>query len=199
MFWDRIAWAYDVFANLINKKTHESLKREIGKWISETDEVLECACGTGLLSGRIAEKCKHIIATDFSEKMLDKARKKYHQYQNIEFRWGDIMNIEFPDHHFDVVVAANVIHLLDEPLLALAELTRVCKPGGTLLIPTYVKKKSKGNTPLFTRLIGKSGAHFKKQFTFESYQDFFKETGFANIEFTLVDGRIPCALAVIHL
>ena len=54
MFWDRVAGVYDLFANIYNAKTHRQLKKEIAQRISATDDVLECACGTGLLMGRIA-------------------------------------------------------------------------------------------------------------------------------------------------
>ena len=111
MFWDNVAGVYDIFANVINKKTHEKLCAVVGELVTPTDEVLECACGTGLLSGVIAKNCKRLIATDFSPKMLKKAKKKYGKLGNIDFREGNILQIEFPDECFDVVVAANVIHL----------------------------------------------------------------------------------------
>ena len=79
MFWDNVAGVYDIFANIINRKTHRGLCAKVENEISITDEVLECACGTGLLSGVIAEKCNSLIATDFSVKMLKKASKKYPQ------------------------------------------------------------------------------------------------------------------------
>lgn len=41
------------------------------------------------------------------------------------------------------------------------------------------------------------GANFKQQFSFESYQTFFEKAGYSNVEYTLVRGRIPCAIAVI--
>lgn len=41
------------------------------------------------------------------------------------------------------MVAANVIHLLDEPYKALAELDRVCRIGGKIIIPTYMNKNEK--------------------------------------------------------
>lgn len=56
MFWDNIAGVYDIFANIINKKTHEGLRVKVAGEISEEDNVLECACGTGILSGVIAKK-----------------------------------------------------------------------------------------------------------------------------------------------
>ena len=75
-------------------------------------------------------------------------------------------------------VAGNVIHLLDEPLKAVAELDRVCRPGGTLIIPTYMNKDRKGRTSGFASAVGKAGADFKRQFTADSYRQFFVEAGY---------------------
>lgn len=197
MFWDNVAGVYDIFENIINKKTNMGLCVKVEKEISETDEVLECACGTGLLSGIIAKRCKSLIATDFSVKMLEKARKKHSAYTNIEFREGNILQIEYPNEKFDVVVAANVIHLLDEPYKALAELDRVCRKGGKIIIPTYMNKNDKGKTSGFVNVIGKAGADFKRQFTFDTYKRFIKDAGYEKVEYTLIEGKIPCAVAVI--
>lgn len=197
MFWDNVAGVYDIFENIINKKTNMGLCVKVEKEISETDEVLECACGTGLLSGIIAKRCKSLIATDFSVKMLEKARKKHSAYTNIEFREGNILQIEYPNEKFDVVVAANVIHLLDEPYKALAELDRVCRKGGKIIIPTYMNKNDKGKTSGFVNVIGKAGADFKRQFTFDTYKRFIKDAGYEKVEYTLIEGKIPCVVAVI--
>lgn len=53
MFWDKIACVYDVFANIINRKTNIKLCSVVNSEISSTDDVLECACGTGLLTRTI--------------------------------------------------------------------------------------------------------------------------------------------------
>ena len=197
MFWDHVAGVYDIFTNIINRKTHKGLCARVAEEISATDEVLECACGTGLLSGVIARKCKRLVATDFSPKMLKKAGKKYRSYTNIEFKEGNILQIEYPDEHFDIVVAANVIHLLDEPYKALSELDRVCRRGGKIIIPTYMNKNDKGKTSRFANTVGKAGADFKRQFTFDTYKQFIKEAGYTNVDYSWIDGKIPCAVAVI--
>ena len=75
MFWDNVAWIYGVFANVINRKAHRELKRIVGSLIGSGDEVLECACGTGLLTVTIAERCASLTATDLSGKMLRKAKR----------------------------------------------------------------------------------------------------------------------------
>ena len=197
MFWDNVAFVYDIFEKVINKKTNEGICVKVAEEILETDGVLECACGTGLLSGVIANRCKNLVATDFSKKMLKKASKKHGKYTNIEFREGNILQIEYPNERFDVVVAANVIHLLDDPYKAIAELDRVCKRGGKIIIPTYLNKNDKGKNSVFASVIGKLGANFKRQFTFDTYKKFIKDAGYENVEYTLVDGKIPCAVAVI--
>ena len=196
MFWDQVAVVYDVFVNVINRKTHKKLRQIVSALIEPGDDVLECACGTGLLSVVIAQKSGRLTATDFSKKMLKKAEKNCAAFQNITFSKADITALVFPDCSFDKVVAGNVIHLLDNPLTALGELNRVCKDGGKLIIPTYMNKDSKGKTSGFARTVGKAGADFKRQFTVDSYRQFFLDAGYSDVQIILADGRIPCAVAV---
>ena len=193
MFWDNVAGVYDVFVNVINGKTHQQLRRIVSSLIEPDDTVLECACGTGLLSAVIAPKCRQLTATDFSEKMLKKAEKNCRSFRNITYAQADITALSFADGSFDKVVAGNVIHLLDNPVTALRELNRVCKDGGMLIIPTYMNKDDKGKTSGFAGAVGKAGADFKRQFTVESYRQFFLDAGYPDVKVSLADGRIPCA------
>jgi len=119
-------------------------------------------------------------------------------YENVKFEQGNILQIDYPDESFDVVVAANVIHLLDEPYQALRELDRVCKKGGRLIIPTYINQTEKGTTNHVSGAIDKAGADFKREFTMQTYQKFFEEAGYTRADYTLCEGRIPCAVAVIQ-
>ena len=197
MFWNRVAGVYDIFVNVINGKTHKALRQIVSSLIQPGDTVLECACGTGLLSAVIAPRCKALTATDFAPRMLKRAEKNCSAFPNVTFRQADILSLDFQDNAFDKVVAGNVIHLLDEPLKALGELNRVCKPGGILIIPTYMNRDQKGNTSGFASVVGKAGADFKRQFTAESYRQFFLDAGYQDIQVTLAEGRIPCAVAVV--
>ena len=196
MFWDRVAGVYDIFVSVINRKTHQKLKKIVSELIEPDDTVLECACGTGMLTAVIAAKCRQLTATDFSRKMLKRAERNCRSCPNIVFSKADITARPYPDGCFDKVVAGNVIHLLDHPLTALSELNRVCKDGGTLIIPTYMNKDDQGKTSAFASTGGKAGADFKRQFTAESYRRFFQEAGYSGVQVTMADGRIPCAVAV---
>lgn len=198
MFWDKAAGVYDIFVNVINRKTHQKLKIIVSDLIGTDDIVLECACGTGMLSGVIAAKCRQLTATDFSPEMLKKAEKNCASFGNITFAQADITELSYPDNSFDKVIAGNVIHLLDNPLTALSELNRVCRDDGMLVIPTYMNKNSKGKTSGFAAAAGKAGADFKRQFTADSYKQFFLDAGYPDVQIILADGRIPCAVAVMR-
>ena len=196
MFWDKISPLYDLFENVNNHKVYAGTGKKVTEFIDPTDVVLECACGTGAISVCIAEKCRRLIATDFACGMLKQAARKCRKFSNVRFKRADITNLKCKDDRFDKVVAGNVIHLLPDPGKALAELERVVKPGGGIIIPTYINmsKKSAGLAVKFVEFLG---ADFKKQFDIESYKSFFEEMGYDNVEYHVVDGRMPCAIAVI--
>jgi len=198
MFWDNVACVYDIFANIINRKADKALRAEVKKLISPSDDVLECACGTGLLTGVIAPLCKSLVATDFSAKMLKRAKKKYGKYDNARFEQANILSLPYPDGSFDTVVAANVIHLLDEPYAALRELGRVCKKGGKIIVPTYMNQTDKGETNGVSGAIGKAGADFKREFTLDSYKRFFPDAGYSKASYVFCAGRVPCAVAILE-
>ncbi|MBP5553759.1 MAG: class I SAM-dependent methyltransferase, partial [Lachnospiraceae bacterium] len=133
---------------------------------------------------------------DFASGMLKQAARKCRKFSNVRFKQADITNLKCKNDRFDKVVAGNVIHLLPDPGKALAELERVVKPGGMIIIPTYINMSKKA-AGLAVKFIEFLGADFKKQFDFASYRSFFEEMGYDNVEYYIVDGRMPCAIAVI--
>ena len=106
------------------------------------------------------------------------------------------MNLKCRAESFDKVVAGNVIHLLPSPEKALHELERVVKKRGKIIIPTYINMSRKTGR-IAVKLIEILGADFKKQFDIDSYKQFFADMGYKNVEYHVVDGRMPCAIAVI--
>nr|MCR5736077.1 class I SAM-dependent methyltransferase [Eubacterium sp.] len=164
--------------------------------IDSSDVVLECACGTGAISIPIAKKCKKLVATDFSAGMLRRASKKCRKFTNIVFKKADITDIKCKNEKFDKVVAGNVIHLLPNPEMAMKELERVTKPGGKIIIPTYINM-SKRTGVVAVKFITMLGADFKKQFDLDTYKQFFDDMGYKNVEYYVVEGRMPCAIAII--
>lgn len=197
MFWDKAAGWYDLFEILYNGKVYKGLAMKVAEYIDAADEVLECACGTGMISRHMAPRCKSLIATDMSENMMKQARKHCSSFANVSIQKADIMKLDWDDETFNKVVAGNVIHLLDNPDAAVKELMRVCKTGGKVIIPTYINVTEAGKVSIAARLLEKLGVSFKRDFTLESYQQFFAQAGYEAVEYHLVEGRMPCAIAII--
>lgn len=197
MIWDKLSPFYDLFETAYNGKCFKGISKEIEKHVSETDVVLECACGTGLLTVPMAKKCKKLIATDYSVGMLKQTKKKVENYTNTQLKRVSILELPFKENIFDVVVAANVIHLLDKPDKALDEMKRVCKPNGKIIIPTYINDAKK-NSVVAAKVLEKLGVDFKRQFDIDSYKEFFKKYEVTVKEYIIVEGRMPCAFAIIE-
>ena len=196
MFWDKVSGLYDLFETIYNGKVYRGLGERVAEEIGQNDIVLECACGTGAISQYIAPKCRQLIATDFSRGMLKQAAKKCGKFKNVKVKRADMTNLNCRDNRFDKVIAGNVIHLLEDPHAAIKELARVCKSGGKIIIPTYINA-SEGVNQKAVRLLELAGANFKRQFTMDSYKKFFEEAGYRDVACFIVDGRMPCAVAVI--
>ena len=196
MFWNKISPVYDLFENVYNGKVYKGTGQKVAEYLDKEDLVLECACGTGAITKSIAPCCKNLIATDFAEGMLKRAKKKCRRFENVSVQFADITDLAFDNGLFDKAVAGNVVHLLPEPKKALEELERVVKPGGKIIIPTYINmsKKSSGIAVKFVEALG---AEFKRQFELDTYKKFFEDMGYNDIEYFVVEGRMPCAIAVI--
>ena len=137
MFWNKISPVYDLFENIYNRKVYKGTGKKVAEYLMLTDDVLECACGTGEITCEIAQRCRTLIATDLADGMLRRAQRKCRRYNNVSFQFADITDLKFENDSFDKIVAGNVIHLLPEPEKALGELDRVVRPGGRIIIPTY--------------------------------------------------------------
>ncbi len=196
MNWDRLAPLYDLFENVYNGKCNRGIVETITNYVSENDEVLECACGTGLLTVPMAGKVRRLIATDYSDGMLKQLIKKVARFSNVKVSQASILELPFEDDKFDKVVAANVIHLLDDPDKALAEMVRVCKNGGQLIIPTYINASRK-TAKAGEKFVSMLGVKFQNEFDIDTYKEFFAKRGF-EAQYKVIDGRMPCAFAVIE-
>ena len=88
-----------------------------------------------------------------------------------------------------------MIHLLPEPDKALKELERVVRPGGKIIIPTYINKQ-KSSSSKAVKFLEILGAEFKRQFELDAYKKFFADMGYKDVQYYVVEGRMPCAIAV---
>lgn len=103
-----------------------------------SDVVLDAGCGTGVNCCKLSPFVKAIVAMDFSEEMLNRAKKRLTiaEIPNVKLVLGNVMKMEFLSDSFDKVVCTSVLQYLnhDECVAALRDMVRVCKHGGTLVI-----------------------------------------------------------------
>src|SRR6266581_3079924 len=103
-------------------------------------DVLEIACGTGVMTQRVRERLDPIVrlvATDLSKAMLDYARGKLSGSKGIEWREADAANLPFGDSEFGAVVCAFGVMFVPDKQAAFREACRVLKEGGTLLFNVW--------------------------------------------------------------
>ncbi|MCI7760214.1 MAG: methyltransferase domain-containing protein, partial [[Eubacterium] saphenum] len=138
-FWDRFAGVYDII-ELTNGKVYREMCAITRRLVPNGATVLDCAAGTGELSFAAAVRAESVLCTDISENMLKTAKKKAaaRRKDNISFAERNIFDLQESDNTYDIVIAGNVLHLLDNPQDAVRELYRVLKKGGKLLLPTFV-------------------------------------------------------------
>ena len=94
----------------------------------------DLGCGTGQVSAALAPFVSRVIAVDASAAMLQTAKKRLQGIGNIDLRRGELEALPIDDARLDVATLMLVLHHLPEPERALAEVARVLKPGGRVLI-----------------------------------------------------------------
>ena len=110
--------------------------------IRPNDLVLEVGIGTGLNLPLYPAHCR-LVGIDFSRQMLKKAQEKVDEYgmKNVALKVMDASKLEFPDGHFDHVLATYVISAVPEPIRVLQEIKRVCKKKGHIVILNHFKSE----------------------------------------------------------
>jgi len=97
-------------------------------------QALDVATGAGHTALLFAPQVEHVIATDLTEQMVNKAAElaKARGLHNIETRQADAEQLPFADNQFDLVTCRIAMHHFPNPKQAIAEFVRVLKPGGIL-------------------------------------------------------------------
>jgi phosphatidylethanolamine/phosphatidyl-N-methylethanolamine N-methyltransferase len=105
--------------------------------------VLEVGVGTGIALDAYPPYV-HIVGIDPSADMLAQAIKRVGEngFKHIELSTGDALNLDFLDNSFDCVASFHVITVVPDPFKMMAEMVRVCKPGGRIVITTHFQSEN---------------------------------------------------------
>jgi demethylmenaquinone methyltransferase / 2-methoxy-6-polyprenyl-1,4-benzoquinol methylase len=129
---DRIAPVYDVMNRVFTMGLDGRWRRlAAASAVRPGDRVLDAACGTGDLALADRKAGGEVTGLDFSERMLERARRKSDQ---IEWVQGDVLALPFDDAAFDAATIGFGIRNVDDLDAGLRELARVVRPGGRLAV-----------------------------------------------------------------
>lgn len=139
-----IRWArfYDFLVWLVMRGKEQMVRHMIADQaqFQPGESVLDVGCGTGTLALVAQERVGetgHVVGIDPSRQMIARARRKMKRARlSLDFQLGVIEALAFPDQSFDVVLCTLMIHHVPDDLKrqGLAEIARVLKPGGRLMI-----------------------------------------------------------------
>lgn len=181
-FWDRWAKRYDT-AMKKDRAAYDRIAGKIKRKLNRNMVVLELACGTGILSKRLAGSVKLLEATDFSEEMIREAKKRPSSAR-LHYSVQDATKLPYAAESFDAVVISNALHIMPEPEKALAEIRRVLKQDGVLFAPAFTAAGSLFGR-IKMRIMELSGFRVFHKWTPDAYLGFLQSNGF-----TVIDGEI---------
>ena len=102
------------------------------------ERALDAGTGSGAVAFALAPLVREVVGVDFVPELLAEARDRAGPFPNVEFVEGDITSLAFADESFDLAATVSTIHHVARPELVVAELVRVTRPGGRILVADQV-------------------------------------------------------------
>ena len=136
----QIARRYDWINTVLSGGVHHHWKRVLVRQaqVQPGENILDCATGTGDLAlsfARYYPKAGRIIGTDFCAPMLEIARQRASEAgSKVIFEEADVQRLPYPTESFEVATISFGIRNVQDPACGIAELWRILRPGGRLLV-----------------------------------------------------------------
>lgn len=113
--------------------------------VCRDDTVLDVACGPGMLACEFARHAGQVTGIDLTPAMIEQAEKRQRQLNLLNLAWavGDAVPLPCADNSFSLVITRYSFHHLLEPEKALAEMIRVCRPGGRVMLADVAMASAK--------------------------------------------------------
>jgi ubiquinone/menaquinone biosynthesis C-methylase UbiE len=150
--------------------------------VGPTDTVLDVACGPGVLTCAFAQVAHHVTGIDLTPAMVEQARglQQSHGLTNMTWHIGNVFPLPFPDASFSLVFTRYSFHHFLDPDAVLAEMVRVCSPGGRVVV-VDVFTSSREQAEAFNRMEKLRDASHVRALSLEELNDLFHTTGLQNV------------------
>jgi ubiquinone/menaquinone biosynthesis C-methylase UbiE len=180
-YFDTSAAAYDQSSDMgIRPALLAGILEQLADFL-QPDSILDVGCGTGELLFQLRSRTNTALAgLDLSSNMLEVARKKLDN--NADLRQGDAESLPWQARQFGLVLCTLSFHHYPQPAQALAEMRRVLKPGGTLLLADITMPAI---VNLILPLLSTGDRHFYSKAEISSL---LSQAGFRAINWQKVDG-----------
>ena len=133
-FWDRMAGSYETQPGDEDRAVIEKIK----PYLTTDSVVLDYACATGFVAHELADDVKAVHGIDISSRMIEvaEATAADHKLVNTTFTHTTIFDAPFDPETFDMILAFNILHLVEEPTSVIQRIHDLLKPGGLFVSKT---------------------------------------------------------------
>jgi len=196
-YWDKKASDYDSHM----KKSEKAYLKIIELIIKESNKshtLLDIGTGTGEIPIALSYKVDKIIATDSSQEMINIANLKIEKLniKNITFQVNDCYNLGYSDEMFDIIIASNLLHLLDKPEQFLNSIKRLLKKNGKLILPTFLHNESI-KTKIISKILEFNGHPINTRFDSKSMIEFISKCGYSLEKSVFIESTMPMLFVVV--
>jgi SAM-dependent methyltransferase len=143
----KATWMSGDFGQIANYSAKEAANFVERIGLKPGSKVLDVACGTGNTTIPAAKTGASVTGVDIATNLLEQAKTRAESEQlKVQFQEGDVEELPFPDHSFDVVLSMFGAMFAPRPEKVAAELMRVCKPGGVISMANWTPEGFVGKT-----------------------------------------------------
>jgi ubiquinone/menaquinone biosynthesis C-methylase UbiE len=152
---DQFTKQAEPFANAPGIRDEEALRLLVtAAGAGPADEILDVACGPGLVVAAFAAVVRQATGVDVTPAMIAQAERlaAARGLTNVTWRVADVLPLPFPDAAFSLVVSRFAFHHFETPGAVLAEMRRVCRPGGRVVVADVIASRDARKAATLNRM-----------------------------------------------
>ena len=150
------------------------------------DTVLDVACGPGLVACAFARVAQQVTGIDLTPAMIERAAALAAEQgcSNVRLQIGDVLPLPFPDAAFSIVVSRFAFHHFHDPAAVLAEMRRVCRSGGRVVVADLMASPDPAKAAAFHRMEMLRDPSHARALTLDALRALYRAAGLATLSET---------------